>query len=106
MLINSISNTLKQAVYMCKFDKQHIVEELKNKLGSGWHVYPVNIYQNSTRSFTKSIIYCGSAYCVHCRSNSISVVHTDSYETFLGGATEWVFQCKDCEKFMSIEHEW
>ena len=91
---------------MCKFDNQHIVEELKSKLGYGWHIYPVNIYQKSGKDFNKPVNYKGPVYCVHCRSNNISEVHTDAYGTISGGATEWVFQCNDCQKFMSVEHEW
>jgi len=91
---------------MCKFDKQHIVEELKNKLGFGWHVYPVNIHQNSTKKHRKPLVYSGVVYCVHCRSNNIHEIFKDSYGTMNGGATEWVYQCKDCNKSMTVEHEW
>ena len=91
---------------MCKFDNQHIVEELKNKLGFGWHVYPVNIYQKSGKSFNKPIAYRGPLYCVHCRSGNISELHYATYGIVSGGSKEWVFQCDDCYKFMSVEHEW
>ena len=91
---------------MCKFDKQYIVEELKKKLGYGWHVYPVNIYQKSTKNFTNPISYNGPVYCVHCKSKNIAEVHTDEYGTVSGGATEWVYKCFDCNKYMTVGHEW
>ena len=91
---------------MCKFDNQHIVEELKSKLGFGWHVYPVNIYQKSNKDFKSQLNYAGPIFCVHCRAVNISQVHSDAYGTLSGGAKEWVFKCNDCLKYMSVEHEW
>ena len=91
---------------MCKFDKQYIVEELKAKLGYGWHVYPVNIHQNSAKLYNTPRMYFGAVYCVHCRSNNIREIFKDSYATMTGGATEWVYRCKDCNRLMTVEHEW
>jgi len=93
---------------MCKFDKQHIVEELKSKLGFGWYVYPVNIHQHTEKKnyHLQPRAYLGVVYCVHCRSNNIIEILKDSYGTMSGGATEWVYQCKDCKKSMTVEYEW
>ena len=91
---------------MCKFDNQHIVEELKSKLGFGWHVYPVNIYQNSNKNLKQAVHYKGPVFCVHCRGVNILQVYSDVYGTASGGGTEWVYKCNDCKKFMSVEHEW
>ena len=49
---------------MCKLDKKHIVEELKNKHGIGWHVYLVNIYQKSSLGINKLIGYTGLRHFV------------------------------------------
>ncbi|MBN1251899.1 MAG: hypothetical protein JXR51_10335 [Bacteroidales bacterium] len=90
---------------MCKFDNHHIVEELKNELGFGWHVYPVNIHSTKLNFESKQPQYQGNIYCVHCKSKKIIEVHTDSYKTISGKATEWVFKCSDCNKYMTVEHE-
>ena len=90
---------------MCKFDNQHIVEELKKELGFGWHVYPINIHSSKSNISRDKKQYIGEIYCVHCRSRKIIEVHSDSYSTITGKAAEWVFKCLNCHKFMTIEHE-
>ena len=90
---------------MCKFDNQHIVEELKKELGFGWHVYPLNIHTSKSKASDKSKYLIGDIYCVHCKSKKILEVHNDSYSTFSGQSTEWVFKCSSCNRFMTIEYE-
>jgi len=90
---------------MCKFDNQHIVEELKKELGFGWHVYPVNIYISKLKKQAVKKKYIGDIYCVHCKSKKLFEVHNDSYNTILGKTSEWILKCSICNRYMTVEHE-
>ena len=88
---------------MCRIDSQPNIENLKSKLGFGWHIFPLKLRTKRVElSQTTSNIESIDLFCIHCGSSELTLIGFDEYQTVSGDSTEWVYQCKMCKKNMTI----
>lgn len=90
---------------MCRIDSQPNIDKLKNKLGFGWHIFPIKLETKKTNVSKISPIIKNELFCIHCGCTDIVLVGFDEYQTVSGESVEWVYKCNACKKNMTIVKE-
>lgn len=89
---------------MCRIDSQPNIEILKNKLGYGWHVFPIEL-ETKNQNMPRLSLEQKNLFCIHCKNQDLQLIGYDEYETVSGSSSEWVYKCTSCQKNMTIVKE-
>ncbi|NJO88430.1 MAG: hypothetical protein HC831_05270 [Chloroflexia bacterium] len=83
---------------MCRIDSQPNIDKLKDKLGFGWHIFPIKLETKKANDSKISPLTESELFCIHCGSSDIVLVGIDEYQTVSGDSIEWVYNCNTCKK--------